>query len=205
MPTPPEPVVFVVDDDPAMRRSLRWLIESVGLGVATFETAEAFLQAYNGSQPGCLVLDVRMPGMSGLELQAALAARRLSLPTIIVTGHADVTMAVRAVQNGALDFLEKPFSDQILLDRIRQAIELDRQERARRDRQRHIAERIARLTSREQEVMRLVVQGKSNKEVASALALSPKTVEVHRAHVMEKMEVDSLAELIRNVLAVEPK
>ena len=205
MPTRPDSMVFVVDDDPAMRRSLRWLIESVGLGVATFETGEEFLQAYDGHEPGCLVLDVRMPGMSGLDLQAALAARNLSLPTIVITGHADVTMAVRAVQNGALDFLEKPFSDQVLLDRIRQAIEIDRASRARREYQRHIAARIARLTSREQEVMHLVVQGKSNKEVAGSLALSPKTVEVHRAHVMEKMEVDSLAELIRSVLAVEAK
>jgi two-component system, LuxR family, response regulator FixJ len=202
---PPDPIVFVVDDDPAMRKSLRWLIESVGLAVAAFERADTFLLAYDGTQPGCLVLDVRMPGMSGLELQAALAARSLQIPTIVITGHADVTMAVRAVQNGALDFLEKPFSDQVLLDRIRQAIEIDRLERVRRDRQHRIAERMARLTSREQEVMRLVVQGKSNKEVAGALALSPKTVEVHRAHVMEKMEVDSLAELIRAVLVLEPR
>lgn len=200
---PRESTVFVVDDDPAMRASLRWLIESVSLGVATFDTAEAFLESYTGEQPGCLVLDVRMPGLSGLELQAALAARGLSLPTIIVTGHADVAMAVRAVQNGALDFLEKPFSDQALLDRIRQGIELDRSAREHRQRRRQLAERVARLTTREHEVMRLVAQGKSNKEVASTLNLSPKTVEVHRAHVMEKMEVSSLADLIRSVLAIE--
>lgn len=200
---PPEPTVFVLDDDPAMRSSLRWLIESVGLTVATFETAEGFLSSYDPGQPGCLVLDVRMPGMSGLELQTALRERLVSLPTIVITGHADVTMAVRAVKNGALDFLEKPFSDQILLDRIRQAIDQDRSERERRTHRREIVERIARLTSREREVMRLVVQGNANKEIAAALNLSPKTVEAHRAHVMEKMEAESLAELIRSVLAVE--
>lgn len=199
----PDPTVFVLDDDPAMRSSLRWLIESVGLQVATFETAERFLSSYDPSQPGCLVLDVRMPGMSGLELQTVLRDRLVSLPTIVITGHADVTMAVRAVKNGALDFLEKPFSDQVLLDRIRQAIELDRNEREQRTRRREIAERISRLTVREHEVMRLVVQGNANKDIAAALALSPKTVEAHRAHVMEKMEAESLAELIRAVLAVE--
>ncbi len=199
----PDPTVFVVDDDPAMRNSLQFLIESIGLRVRTFDTAERFLAAYDGGAPGCLVLDVRMPGMSGLDLQGELQRLGRFIPTIVITGHAEVTMAVRAVKNGALDFIEKPFSDQLLLDRIAQAIEVDGQEREHRARRAEVADRIARLTAREREVMSLVVQGKANKEIAAALALSPKTVEVHRAHVMEKMEVESLAELIRHVLLVE--
>ena len=199
-----EPTVFVVDDDPAMRSSLQFLIESIGHRVRTFPTAEAFLDAWDGGAPGCLVLDVRMPGMSGLDLQAELQRRGRTIPTIVITGHAEVTMAVRAVKNGALDFLEKPFSDQLLLDRIAQAIEVDRQEREHHARRAVIAERLARLTAREREVLTLVVQGRPNKEIAATLSLSPKTVEVHRAHVMDKMEVDSLAELIRCVLLVEP-
>lgn len=195
--TPPDPTVFVVDDDRAMRDSLRWLLESVGLSVRTYATATEFLREYEPSQPGCLVLDVRMPGMSGLDLQAELARRDAALPTIIVTGHAEVTMAVRAVKAGALDFIEKPFSDQLLLDRVRQALEIDRQDREVRRRRAEALRRLESLTAREREVLELVVAGKANKEVAAALKLSTKTVEVHRAHVMAKMGAESLAELIR--------
>jgi two-component system, LuxR family, response regulator FixJ len=194
---PPEPTVFVVDDDRAMRDSLRWLLESVGLTVRTYPTAADFLCEYESSQPGCLVLDVRMPGMSGLDLQAELVRRGAGLPTIVVTGHAEVPMAVRAVKAGAVDFIEKPFSDQLLLDRVRQALELDRQDREVRRRREEARRRLESLTAREREVLGLVVAGKANKEIAAALGLSPKTVEVHRAHVMSKMAVDSLAELIR--------
>lgn len=197
---PLEPTVFVVDDDPAMRDSLRWLLESVGLSVRTYATAAAFLADRDPGAPGCLILDVRMPGMSGLDLQEELGRRGTDLPTIVVTGHAEVPMAVRAVKAGAIDFIEKPFSDQLLLDRVRQAIEIDRQEREARERREEARRRVGHLTPREREVLDLVVVGKANKEIASALGLSPKTVEVHRARVMEKMEVDSLADLIRVAL-----
>ena len=197
---PPEPTVFVVDDDPAMRNSLRWLIESVGLAVAAYATAEEFLERYEPSRPGCLVLDVRMPGMSGLDLQDALAQRRITIPTIVITGHAEVAMAVRAVKAGAVDFIPKPFSDQLLLDRIRQALEQDRRDRETREHETDVARRVSHLTQREREVMDLIVAGKANKEVAAELGVSPKTVEVHRAHVMEKMRVASLADLVRLAL-----
>ena len=197
---PPEPTVFVVDDDPAMRNSLRWLIESVGLAVAAYATAEEFLERYEPNRPGCLVLDVRMPGMSGLDLQDALVQRCITIPTIVITGHAEVAMAVRAVKAGAIDFIPKPFSDQLLLDRIRQALEQDRRDRETREHETDVARRVSHLTQREREVMDLIVAGKANKEVAAELGLSPKTVEVHRAHVMEKMQVASLADLVRIAL-----
>ncbi len=197
---PIDPTVFVVDDDPAMRDSLRWLLESVGLAVVTYPTAAEFLGARNPDAAGCLVLDVRMPGMSGLDLQAELVRRGDEIPTIVITGHAEVPMAVRAVKAGALDFIEKPFSDQLLLDRVRQAIDVDRRQREQRARRNEARRRVALLTAREREVMDLVVSGRANKEIAAALGLSPKTVEVHRARVMEKMDVDSLAELIRVAL-----
>jgi two-component system response regulator FixJ len=197
MPREPEPIVFVVDDDRAMRDSLRWLLESIGLSVRTYATAADFLGDHDPAQPGCLVLDVRMPGMSGLDVQTELAKRGSELPTIVVTGHAEVAMAVRAVKAGALDFIEKPFSDQLLLDRVRQALEIDRQSREVRVRREDARRRLASLSAREREVLSLVAAGKANKEIAAALGLSPKTVEVHRAHVMSKMAVDSLAELIR--------
>jgi two-component system, LuxR family, response regulator FixJ len=197
---PPEPTVFVVDDDRAMRESLSWLLDSVGLHVRSYATAADFLADYDPAQPGCLVLDVRMPGMSGLDLQAELARRGVELPTIVITGHAEVSMAVRAVKSGAIDFIEKPFSDQLLLDRVRQALEMDRQAREVRSRREDARRRLATLTAREREVLNLVVAGRANKEIASELGVSPKTVEVHRAHVMSKMCVDSLAELIRITL-----
>ena len=196
----PEPTVFVVDDDRAMRDSLSWLLDSVGLRVRSYATAAEFLADHDPAQPGCLVLDVRMPGMSGLDLQAELARRGVELPTIVITGHAEVSMAVRAVKAGALDFIEKPFSDQLLLDRVRQALEIDLEAREVRRRREDARRRLATLTAREREVLNLVVAGKANKEIASALGVSPKTVEVHRAHVMSKMCVDSLAELIRITL-----
>jgi FixJ family two-component response regulator len=191
------PVVFVVDDDPAMRDSLRWLIESTGLLVETFADAQAFLARIGPELPGCLILDVRMPGMSGIDLQTELARRGIGLPTIVVTGHAEVPMAVRAVKAGAIDFIEKPFSDQLLLDRVRQGIDMDRRERDGRARRGEVLRRMGLLTQREREVLDLVVAGKPNKEIAATLHLSPKTVEVHRAHVMEKMQASSVAELVR--------
>ncbi|TVQ86934.1 MAG: DNA-binding response regulator [Chromatiaceae bacterium] len=192
--------VFVVDDDEAMRSSLKWLIESVGMQVHTYESAQAFLDAYYPGRAGCLLLDVRMPGMSGLELQAYLVRREIRLPVIIITGHGDVSMAVKAMKAGAVDFIEKPFDDEALLGSIRNALQYDEKQRALRAQRADIAARLAELTPREHEVMNMVTDGKSNKEIAAALGVSAKTVEVHRARVMDKMRADSLAELVRLVL-----
>jgi FixJ family two-component response regulator len=191
------PTVFVVDDDPAMRSSLRWLIESVGLSVVTCANAREFLDLYRPEQPGCLLLDVRMPGMSGLDLQAELGFRSITLPIIIITGYAEVPIAVRAMKAGALDFIEKPFSDEALLQRIRKAISLDATRRRIDFERKSIASRLEQLTARERDVLNGVILGKSNKVIASELRLSTKTVEAHRAHVMEKMQAASLAELVR--------
>lgn len=193
------PTVFVVDDDSAVRHSLRWLLESAGLAVETFETAKAFLQSYQPKRPGCLVLDVRMPGMSGLDLQDQLQTQHITAPIIIITGQGDVSMAVRALKAGAVDFIEKPFSEQLLLDRIHQAIALDAKNRNIHAQQVTIQARIASLTPREREVMKYVVAGKANKQIAALLERSQKTIEIHRANVMRKMEVGSLAELVRIV------
>jgi len=195
------PTVYVVDDDPAMRSSLRWLIESVGLTVRTCASAQDFLRTYEGD-PGCLVLDMRMPGMSGLDLQAELAARKIHIPILIITGYAEVPLAVRAMKAGAFDFIEKPFSDQTLLDRIRAAVTQDENARRRRAARHEVEARLRLLTARERDVLDRVVTGKSNKVIASELRLSTKTVEVHRAHVMEKLKADSLADLIRLSLLV---
>ncbi len=192
-----EPTVFIVDDDAAIRRSLRFLIESVGLKAETYSSAEEFLEVCDPERPGCLVADLRMPGMSGLQLQEQLQARGVELPVIIITAYAEVPMAVRAMKKGALDFVEKPFSDQELLDRVSKGIELDRQNRAEASERAAVAARFAQLTTREREVMTGVVAGKPNKTIAIELHLSEKTVEVHRAAVMKKLEVESVAALIR--------
>jgi RNA polymerase sigma factor (sigma-70 family) len=192
-----EPTVFIVDDDLAVARSLRWLIESVQLKVETFASAQAFLDGYDAAKPGCLVLDVRMPGMSGIELQERLTAQRIRVPIIFITGHGDVQMAVRAVQAGAFDFIEKPFNDQDLLDRMQRAISFDAERRGRDTQRAQLCALFASLTPREREVMDLVVEGMSNKAVANTLGLSAKTVEVHRAKVMEKMNARSVSDLVR--------
>lgn len=197
-----ELTVFVVDDDQAMRGSLRWLIESVGMRVETFDSAHAFLDAYYPGRAGCLLLDVRMPVMSGLELQEYLGRREIRIPVIIITGHGDVAMAVKAMKAGAVDFIEKPFDDEHLLNSIRKALQYDEQHRALHARKAEIAARLAELTPREHEVMAMVTEGQSNKEIAAALNVSAKTVEVHRARVMDKMRADSLAELVRMALVV---
>lgn len=190
--------VFIVDDDQAVARSLRWLIETVRLKVETFASAQAFLDGYDAAKPGCLVLDVRMPGMSGLELQERLAARRIhQVPIIFITGHGDVQMAVRAVQAGAFDFVEKPFNDQDLLDRIQRAIVFDTEQRVRGAQRAQLRALFDSLTPREREVLDRVAEGLSNKAIANALGLSAKTVEVHRAKVMEKMHARSLSDLVK--------
>ena len=180
-----------------------YLLESVSLPVETFATAQEFLDAYTDDRAGCLVLDVRLPGMSGLELQEKLAARGTPLPTIIITGHGDVPMAVRAMKTGAIEFLEKPFSDQGLVDRVQQAIRLDSQVRRQRAQCGEVAARLQALTLREREVLERVVMGKSNKEMAANLDISTKTVEAVRARLMRKMQADSLAELVRMAMLVE--
>jgi two-component system, LuxR family, response regulator FixJ len=195
-----EPTVFVVDDDLAMRTSLQWLIESTGMRVLTFESADAFLASYYPGRAGCLLLDVRMPGMSGLELQAYLAREGYGIPVIVITGHGDVAMAVKAMKSGAVDFIEKPFHDEDLLRSIRNALAYDQRWRASRATRAEIAARLAELTPREHEVMGMVTDGKANREIAAALGVSAKTVEAHRARVMEKMRAESLAELVRMAL-----
>jgi two-component system response regulator FixJ len=197
-----KPTVFVVDDDSAVRDALRFLMRSVGLTVEAFSSAAEFLDAYRDDRAGCLVLDIRMPGMTGLELQDKLIERRSILPIIFITGHGDVPMAVEAMQAGAMDFIQKPFRDQDLLDRIHQAIDKDAKTRQSLGELAAIRTRLASLTPREREVMDLVVHGKANKVIAGDLDLSQRTVEIHRARVMEKMEASSLAHLVRMVLEV---
>ncbi|MGH8680758.1 MAG: response regulator transcription factor [Burkholderiales bacterium] len=199
-----EPTVYVVDDEPAIRDSLALLLRSVGLASRTFPSAPAFLDGFDAGAPGCLVADVRMPGMSGLELQEALRARAAALPVIIITGHGDIAMAVRAMKAGAADFIEKPFNEQVLLDAVHRALAQQRPGEAQPSAVRaEIEARVAALTPREREVMLLVAEGRPNKVVATRLGLSTRTVEVHRAKAMEKMQARSLADLVRMAIAGE--
>lgn len=193
----PGPTVFVVDDDEAVRRAIKLLILSAGMQAETFASADEFLDAYEPTRPGCLILDVRMPGMSGLNLQDQLLARKVSMPVIMVTGHGDVAMAVGAVKKGAIDFLQKPFDDEVLLHLVRQAIELDDKRRQSQARNAAFQARLDRLTPREQEVLDLLLAGKGNKEIALQLGLSRKTVDIHRSHVMMKLGVDSLLDIAK--------
>jgi RNA polymerase sigma factor (sigma-70 family) len=192
-----EQTVFVVDDDAAVRDSLSWLIKSVGLRVETYGSAQEFLEAYDPKRSGCVVLDVRMPGMSGLELQEKLKVDKVALPVIIITGHGDVPMAVRAVKAGAFDFIEKPFHDQTLLDRIQQALKREVESRKLEEKRSEVEQRLALLTPREREVLDLVVCGNPNKVIAAQLGISCRTVEIHRGRVMEKMQANSLSDLVR--------
>ena len=196
----PLPTVFIVDDDEAVRSSMKLLMKTAGLRAEAFASAQEFLSAFDPARGGCLVLDVRMPGMSGLGLQDELNARGALLPIIFVTGHGDIPMAVEAMQHGAMDFLQKPFRDQELLDRISRAFERDRTGRQLLGDHERIRARLAQLTPREHEVMVLVTQGKANKVIAADLNVSQRTVEIHRSHVMEKMGANSLAHLVRMVI-----
>jgi two-component system, LuxR family, response regulator FixJ len=194
------PIVFIVDDDEAVRGSLRLLIKSVGLAPTALGSAREFLDNYDPAQPGCLVLDVRMPQMSGIELQEQLNRQGAIIPVIFITGHGDVPMAVEALQAGAFDFLQKPFRDQELVDRIQRALEKDRASRAALTQRTLIRERLESLTPREREVMELICAGAANKVIAADLGVSQRTVEIHRARVMEKMQASSLAQLVRMIM-----
>jgi two-component system response regulator FixJ len=197
------PVVYIVDDDEAVRGSLRLLLKSVGLTPNALGSAREFLAKYDPLQPGCLVLDVRMPEMSGLELQEQLNLQGAVIPVIFITGHGDVPMAVEAMQAGAFDFLQKPFRDQDLIDRIQRAMEKDRSNRTALTERNTIRERLESLTPREREVLTMVTSGKANKVMASDLGVSQRTVEIHRARVMEKMGATSLAQLVRMVMDMD--
>ncbi len=192
--------VYVVDDDPDMRKSLQRLMDSVNQPVREFATAQEFLDAYDPDSPGCLVLDVRMPGMSGVELQKALASKGFPIPVILVTGHADVAMAVEAMKRGAIDFIEKPFRAQALLDSIQRALGRDAEHRSNKAKHDVLEARLTLLTPREHEVVDLVVTGKTNKQIALLLGVSPQAIDAHRAKAMARLQVDSVAALIRLVL-----
>jgi len=199
--TTDNPTVFIVDDDNAIRQAMGMLMESVGLEHEIYESADDFLSGVTVDRPGCLVLDIRMPGISGLELQETLAEKDSSLPIIFISGHGDIPMAVEAMQKGAVDFIQKPFRDQELLDCIGAALKTDKSKRSTLNEVSEIRDRVERLTKREREVFDLVVTGKPNKIIAHEMSVSQRTVEIHRARVMEKMEADSLADLVRMHLA----
>jgi two-component system, LuxR family, response regulator FixJ len=196
--------VFVVDDDPGARESVAALVKSRGLQVSTFSSAEEFLSSYDPSKRGCLVLDVRMTGMTGLELQEKLAAQGFTLPVIIITGHADVPMAVRAMQAGAVTFLEKPAAEQELWASIQKALESEHREQQQQSLRAEVESRLETLTQAEKDVMDKLLAGKPNKIIASELDLGLRTVELRRSNIMKKMQADSLAELVRLVLLVRP-
>lgn len=195
--------VFIVDDDEGVRSSLTILLESSGLRAEAYASAAEFLAHYQADQPGCLVLDVRMPGMDGMALQRELTARHALIPVIFVTGHGDVPLAVEAMKNGAFDFLQKPFRHEDLLERVRRALTADAEARADAAQRDDIQRRYATLTPREREVMAMIVDGRANKVIAIDLALSERTVEIHRSRVMEKMGTRSVAHLVRLALVLQ--
>jgi len=198
-----EQVVYIVDDDPDVRESLVILMETVGQAFKEYESAHAFLQAYHGGMRGCLVADIRMPRMSGLELQEKLIDAGSLLPIIFITGHGDISLAVKAMRRGALDFIRKPFHEQNLLDRINEALDIeDGKRQAQMDKQ-QLVERFDSLSQRELEVLELVAQGKMSKVVADDLGISERTVEAHRSHIMQKLGIHTVAQLIRLKIQIE--
>jgi RNA polymerase sigma factor (sigma-70 family) len=197
------PVVFVVDDDPSVRSSLKFLMSSVGLQVESFDSADALLQRKLPDVPSCLVLDVRLRGLSGLDFQRELATRNCHMPIIFITGHGDIPMSVRAMKAGAVEFLTKPFRDQDLLDAVRLALEKDRERRERKKEVSDLKERFDSLTPREQKVISMVVSGMLNKQIADQLGTAENTVKVHRSRAMEKMHAQSVAELVKMIDKLE--
>ena len=195
--------VFIVDDDEQVRNALTLLMESIGLQAASFASAQEYLDQFDAERPGCLILDVRMPGISGLDLQARLSAEMIHPPIIIITGHGDVPMAVRAVTAGAIDFIEKPFNNQSMLDNVNRAIGLDAKQRGESLRLYEIDNRYNELTPREKEVLQCVIDGKRNKIIAADMNISQSTVEAHRAKVMDKMQANSLSDLMRMALLLK--
>ena len=195
--------MHIVDDDPGVRKALALLMRSAGLQAQPYESAQDFLDRYEPGQPGCMILDIRMPGMSGLELQQELVARHDPIPIIILTGHGDIPMAVRAIKAGALDFIEKPFQNGTLLSLVETGLKRDRTARAEYSRLRDIDRRLARLTPREREVMEHLIHGELSKVAAAELGISPRTVEIHRARILKKLGVRSIAEIVRMTLQVK--
>lgn len=196
------PIVYVVDDDQAMVESLSWIIDSIGLKVKAYTRAEEFLNAYDPHQPGCLLLDVRMPGISGPELQEKLMAKNgFALPIIFISGHGDVPLAVRVMKAGAIDFLTKPFNDQVLLESINKALREDKINREKQQASARTEAKFSLLSSRESQVLQGIISGKQNKMIAAELIISLKTVEAHRASLMKKMGVKSVPELVKLVLS----
>src|SRR5579864_2427528 len=196
-----EPIVYIIDDDQAMVESLSWIIESIGLRFKSYVRAQDFLDAYNPQQHGCLLLDVRMPGMSGPELQTKLNEHGLpTLPIVFISGHGDVPLAVRVMKAGAIDFLTKPFNDQVLLESINKALRIDKSNREKRQENAQARAKFALLSPREVQVLQGIVSGKPNKVISAELNISLKTVEAHRASVMKKMGVKSVPELVKLVL-----
>jgi two-component system response regulator FixJ len=192
-----EPVVYVVDDEEQIRQSLRVLLETLGLGVQAYGNAEEFLNHYNPDQHGCLVLDVRMPGMSGIELQSRLSSAEVRIPVIMITGHGDIPMAVEAIKMGAVDFIEKPFREQALLESVQKGIKLDAERRQQQSEQKKFKEAFSKLTARERQIVRELAQGKLNKVIAYELGISQKTVDFHRANIFGKLGIESVVELLR--------
>ncbi len=189
--------VFLIDDDPGVRDSLTLLLSLRGISTQPFASAESFIESYQPDSLGCVLTDLRMPGMTGLELQAMLRARKLDVPVVVLTAHGDVATARAALKNGAFDFLEKPVDDAMLVDVLRNALRVDRERRAAASERSQADRRIERLTEREREILALIAAGHQNREIAAQLSISPRTVEVHKARIMEKLECSSLAELIR--------
>jgi len=198
-----EPIVFIIDDDDEVREAIAFLMESVGLQAETYSSAEIFSDNFDISRPGCIILDIRMKGMSGLMLQEHLAQQTIYPPIIFITGHGDVPMAVQAIKAGAIDFIQKPFNDQVLLESVYRAIEADEKQRGQARQNAEIREKLEMLTPREREVMDLVVKGSRNKIIANELHISQSTVEVHRSRAMEKMEAKSLSDLMRIMLTTK--